>query len=88
MALAKMKHLHVFGKLVHREAILQRLQELGFVELDSGAPVAAEWSLEQKKQEEAELERELASLNGALAMMERFHPRKPTFIQFSGIKTE
>lgn len=88
MALAKMKHLHVFGRLVHREAILQRLQELGFVELDSGAPAATEWSFEQKKQEEAELEREIASLNSALAMMERFHPRKPTFIQqFSGIKT-
>lgn len=88
MALAKMKHLHVFGKLVHREAILQRLQELGFVELDSGAPPSAEWGFKQKKQEEAGLEREIADLNGALAMMERFHRRKPTFIQqFSGIKT-
>lgn len=88
MALAKMKHLHVLGKLVHREAILHRLQELGFVELESGALPSTQWDYKRSKREEGDLEREIADLNGALSMMERFHRRKPTFIQqFSGIKT-
>jgi len=88
MALAKMKRLYVLGKLLHREAVLQRLQELGFFEVESGAHPAEGWSFKQRKEKEAELERELSDLNSALAMMERFHRRKPTFIQqFSGIKT-
>lgn len=88
MALARMKRIRVLGKLRSREAVLQRLQELGFVEVEAGARPLEGWDFRQWKDKEARLEREIADISGALAMMERFHRRKPSFIQqFSGIKT-
>ena len=80
------------GRLHHRTAVLRRLQELGFVEIETGkvspAEAAGEWHPAGDPQEQAALESELAEITAALAVMDRFHPVRPTFIQqFSGVKT-
>ncbi len=92
MAVARTKKIRVAGRLHHRTAVLRRLQELGFVEIETGkvspAEAAGEWHPAGDPQEQAALESELAEITAALAVMDRFHPVRPTFIQqFSGVKT-
>src|SRR5690554_34931 len=93
MAVARTKKIQVAGRLHHRVAVLRRLQELGFVEIETGkvlppAEAAEKWHPTGDPQEQAALESELAEITAALAVMDRFHPVRPTFIQqFSGIKT-
>ncbi|NLY89817.1 MAG: hypothetical protein GX085_09420 [Firmicutes bacterium] len=93
MAVARTKKIRVAGRLHHRAAVLRRLQELGFVEIETGrvippAETAEKWHPTGDTQEQAALESELAEITAALAVMDRFHPVRPTFIQqFSGIKT-
>lgn len=88
MALARMKRIQIIGRRMHQEAVLQRLHELAFVEVETGLTPAEGWSPHQRKEKEVALEKEAAEISVALSMMERFHRQKPTFIQqFSGIKT-
>src|SRR5690554_1224668 len=93
MAVAKTKKIRVAGRLDHREAVLRRLQELGFVEIETGEALsqsgtAEKWHPAGNTQEQAALEGELAEIAAALAVMDRFHRIRPTFIQqFSGVKT-
>jgi V/A-type H+-transporting ATPase subunit I len=93
MAVARTKKIQVAGRLHHRVAVLRRLQELGFVEIETGkvlspAEAIERWHPTGDPKEQAALESEMAEITAALAVMDRFHPVRPTFIQqFSGIKT-
>jgi hypothetical protein len=93
MAVARTKKIRVAGRLRHRAAVLRRLQELGFVEIETGkvlspAEAIERWHPTGDPKEQAALESEMAEITAALAVMDRFHPVRPTFIQqFSGIKT-
>src|SRR5690554_841559 len=88
MAVAKTKKIRVAGRIAHRKAVLRRLQELGFVEIQAGASSGEGWDFTGDSEEQAALENELAEISSALAVMDRFHRPKPTFIQqFSGVKT-
>ena len=91
MAVARTKKIRVAGRLHHRAAVLKRLQELGFVEIETGKalpPADGKWHPTGDAQEQAALEGELVEITAALAVLDRFHPVRPTFIQqFSGIKT-
>lgn len=88
MAVAKVKKIRIAGRIAHQKAVLHRLQELGFVEIQAGIPAEEGWGNAGDSQEQAVLENELVEIAGALAVIDRFHRQKPTFIQqFSGVKT-
>ena len=80
------------GRLRHRAAV-PAPAELGFVEIETGkvlspAEAIERWHPTGDPKEQAALESEMAEITAALAVMDRFHPVRPTFIQqFSGIKT-
>src|SRR5690554_6172013 len=91
MAIVPMKHLELYGLVRHKTSFLSELQRLGLVEIKA-LPGEGE---ESHSEPQAELRRELSAIderlhriNQVLAILERFVPQRPNFIeQFAGMKT-